>query len=1359
MMKPLLIWLLTLFFLNSGHAQNYRIEALTVADGLSQGFVIKLFQDSRGFIWVGTSNGLNRYDGYQIKRFTPDNTAPWALKASVIYSMVEDAHGLLWLSTEKGVVVMDAYTERFIHLTDINPAFPSGNIVQLAIKDGGRIWFTVLDAAENALYTSLPSADLTRLIREDRLQSSDFPLQSVQLPEGIVAPFGQFFLSNDSMLGGCDLRGQFCRIDPTTLQVYRADPQNLHYQRWGNYGLVYAPLHSSGLFFRLHQTDDLPRVLDFLQPPGEMPLLYRNSDSLLYQLDTISSAPAGSAFADDAFYQRLKPFIKLDKPISYNGIVDLAGNVWMGTTGYGVRKISRRKLDFKQYLPEQSFYNFVPLPDGRVWPGFYQPQKVLNLQTNQLEDAPWAASLPKDVHAASLLIAHSGHWWMTAWWKDQVLILKKDVSGQHWKELPVKIGFQAGFPIPMLEDSRGNIWVAGIKGEIIRIRPNDNHVDRWQVSSYFPASAITQLRNTCLTEDATGNIWIGCTHGLIKIEHPEGEPTFQVWHNYTEKGLIFKHEYIMSLYPDPNNPQIIWAGTRSGGLCGFNSQTGTGESFTEKNGLADNVVYGILPDAFGHLWLSTNRGLSRFNPRNHTFSNFPSIEPKLNIEFNTGAYAMMPSGELAFGSVGGLFIIHPLPEQREERPYIVEITQLKINGTALNPSVKGGGLTFTARNEVTLHLPFDQNNIVFEFAALQTGDPASAQYRYRVLGLEDHWVPTGHQRSVNLVAIPPGDYTIELQSIGANGNWADALTTRVYVQILPPWYRSWPAWCLYAGLISLLFYVYIRYERRRVGLKYEVDFSRKEMERLKSLDDFKNRFFGYISHEFKTPLTIILGQTKRLAGEQDPQEISKNTETIMQQGQSMLEMVDQMVDITKLGNHELQLNWRNGNISDYLHYLVESLRSLAEFKNIRLGFHTSVPKLLMDFDPLRLKYIVNNLLTNAVRHTPAGGFINISIQKTNPDRLCLQVSDTGEGITAEDLPNIFDRYYQGSSNEPQPHHFGLGLAFVKDLLQLFAGTIAVSSQPGSGTVFEITLPITQKAPPLETSFANISAFQNNFPAQTSTGRMPKKSLPLLLVVEDNTFITNFLHSALEGHFLLEFAVDGLAGYEKAIEIVPDLILTDVMMPGMDGYELTRQLKSHELTGHIPVVMLSARSGLSDRLAGQQLGADAYLGKPFDEQELILILQNLHRLQHRWRERYAGLITQTDPINRLTETLEQPEATVRQTDAFMLKIYALFEKNYPEEDYDLPQLCQDIEMSKSQLQRKLTALSDQSAMQLLRRYRLQKAYEILSENPDYNVKEICFQVGFKDPAHFSRLFSKTFQISPSDVKKRMATDTV
>ncbi len=1345
-MKQFFSCLLLLICTGTGYSQRYRMESLNVVDGLSQGFISCMLQDSRGFLWFGSLDGLNRYDGYQVKRFT-NNQATWAFKANSIYCMTESADGLLWLGTEKGVVVMDPYTERFVSLSEINAAFPASQVRDINIQDSGRVWLSFDLLQEKSLFVFLPPADLITRIRTSQLQSTDFNLQPLEQGPGVVPPLFWICPNNDTIIFAVDDHRQFCQVDRAKKLIQFAGTEHLNYERLGHYGLVHARRKMIHILFPLDAKFQALPVsgcyLGFVVMPDEKPFFYLEGTSTLYQVDTsfFQSKNLETLLTVPAGYRRLQPVVEADKPLSYTNIADRSGHLWMATTGHGVRKISRNRLDFNAFPAANGSYNLTRLPDGRLWIGYRRPEVVINVQNGKKEMPPWANALPRSTQAHSLLITHSGDWWMIAIEQNHCRLLKKDRAGEPWREQPVKLRGPNN-AIPMYEDRRGNIWLAGVQGQVLRIRP-DGHIDEWQIDHLFQDQSGQEQHFTCVVEDEQGILWMGSNHGLVQVDEPAGEPKFQLWPHNRQRSPL-KNDWITSIYPEPNSQGVLWLGTRGGGLSRYKSVNGVCEHFTESEGLINNVVYGILPDSFGYLWLSTNRGITRFNPRNYTFSSLLNTDKQLNTEFNTGAYLALPSGELAFGSVEGLFLIRPPKQPLTEPTYVVEITQLKINGINFDPATAEGRIRHSEKNEIILQLPFSQNNLILEFAALPPNEPTSSQYRYRVIGLGEQWTSIGHQHTVNLVAIPPGNYTIELQSIGANGSWANAPVTHVYMTIRPPWFLSWPAWFLYAGLVTLLFYAYIIYERKQLRLKHAGAINRKELERLKSLDDFKNRFFSYVTHEFKTPLTIILGQANRLPPEQQHQKTA-----IFQQGQSMLEMVDQMVDFIRLDDHKLRLNWRNGNISEYIQALFEAFHPLTETKNVRLAFETSIPDLMMDFDPLRLKHIVSNLLSNALQYTSAGGHITIDLYTNGPNQICIEVSDTGEGISAQDLPHIFDRYYQGHNSSRHPHHFGLGLALVRDLVELFHGKIEVNSSPGEGTIFTVWLPISRDAVPLEDSlFPFLPYYEENTTVQRANDPL-HSGRPLLLVVEDNAFITSFLKTCLFPHFLLEFAADGLSGYEKALEIIPDLILTDVMMPGIDGYELTNQLKNHALTGHIPIVMLSARSGLSDRLQGQQFGADAYLGKPFDEQELILTLQNLYQLQRRWRDRYADLPQKQVVVDMVPA---QPAEVVQQTDAFMLKIYALFEKNYPHEEYDLAQLCHEMETSPSQLHRKLVALSDQSPMQLLRIYRLQKAYGLLTHNPHSNVKEVCFQVGFKDASHFSRLFSRTFGMAPSEVKK-------
>lgn len=1339
------------------------MESITVADGLSQGFIHAICEDSRGYKWVGTFNGLNRYDGYQVKRFLPDNSTKWAIKANYIYCITEDEYGLLWLGTDKGLVVMDPYSERFVHLADIDPKFPVNDVVEIDAR-AGRIWISdrlkmIASNVQSQIYTITPLPELARLIQENKLSASIFNLQFIDIPPDIKGParWVQVPGSKNTDILFIDELHQLGKINPITLQTTSADPRLVDYPRFGSYGLLYYSKERSGCVF--HLTDDainkckIKYLSEFIHPSGQMPLLYFLGSPELYQLDTAISPKINIDQDFRSVLRRYKPYFTLDQPISSSSIIDRNDNIWLGTIGFGVRKLRPKKVSIKQYIPKVGCYNFNILPDGRIWPGRDFPFKVFDPQTSKEGLAPWGYWDEKNNRIFNLLISRSGDWWLPNCKNDQLFIKKKEYQTGQWKEIPVSLPYLDSGTLPILEDKNANIWLSAINGKIARIRPLDNQIEYWSFDADFPKQQQGfVLQSSCMVEDSQGTLWLGSNQGLVRIEYPEATPIFTVWHNYSPKGVLFKNERISSICPDPNLPHLIWIGTLGGGLHCFDSQKETTEIYNENDGLANNVVYGVLPDTFGYLWLSTNRGLSRFDKQSKTFYNLSSDDKRLDTEFNTDAFRLLPSGELAFGGLDGLFLLRPLQEKQNKQANIVAITAIKINGLLLNPAVESPYIHFTNQNEVSLLLPFNKNSITFEFAALQTSNPFSSNFRYRMMGLDEQWINAGTQRTANFTVMPPGQYTLEVQSVNGKEIWENAPITRLFVTISPPWYRSWFAYLCYAGMIAGIFYTYLHYERRYLILKYTENIRRVEIERLKSLDDFKNRFFGSISHEFKTPLTIILGHAKRLSTNNDQQDISKHAEAILHQGQNLLEMVTQMVDVTKLDNENIQLNEEKGNISDYLRYLVESLKALADFKNIQLEVNSAVPQLEMDFDPLRLKYVINNLLTNAIRHTPSGGMVRVSIRLDQPKQLAIVITDTGEGIAPEELPFIFDRYFQGSSkfkqDEPQ---FGIGLTFVKDLVTLFGGTVSVMSTVGTGTQFSILLPIKQEALPIKTPF--ITPVLDNIYHETPIDAA-SKNLPLLLIVEDNSFISKYLRDTLTAHFQLEFAIDGNAGYESALNLVPDLILTDVMMPGMDGYELTHKLKNALPTSHIPIVMLSARSGLSDRIIGQQSGANAYIGKPFDEEELILTLNNLFQLQHRWRERYAYLSAHSTETNAPlpVNIPEQEVTTIEQTDAFMYRLYAIFEAKHTNEDYDLLQLCTDIEMSKSQLQRKLAALSDQSAMQLLRQFRLQKAYKILLADPSKNVKEVCFEVGFKDASHFSRLFSKTFNIAPSDVKK-------
>jgi signal transduction histidine kinase/CheY-like chemotaxis protein/ligand-binding sensor domain-containing protein/AraC-like DNA-binding protein len=1331
-------------------AQPYSVRSLGTKEGLSQSYVTTLFQDSRGFIWMGTFFGINRYDGHEIKAYTPNLIKPWALQAGHIHHILEDRHGLLWISTQNGMVIMDPHSERFISLHNLTKEVPAAAIRKAIIDKNGKIWFYAELANGTSIYAVQSNARLKESIRNQLKTKPDVSVFHFMLPSYMSGGLNAFLPASDSTIVAFDAQGNHLIIDQIRQTAVSADYDQFAETLSNGVRLIQFPTQQSGTIimpdhdfkngFQMEQMHEYQRL------PDGRTLVFRFYDNNIY----VTGKPGQlGQLPPTNLIGQLPVLHTLDFPTTFSRLIDNNGDLWIGTTGYGVFKIATGTKGFKQRFPNISFYNFTLLPDSTLWPGYLVPDKLVNLKSQQITTPPWQALIPTNSEVKALLLDENN---TTLYMvvkpppPASAVLYAYNLQMKTITALAKNLPIEGDSPPPILKDKHNNLWIAGNRGYIIRYKPANNTIASWNLSYLFPPNISTQLISRHLIEAGDGTLWVSNNVGLIKIEHlNQPEPHVKAFHNFSAKGKIFSNNGMFGICPDPINKHIIWLGTLGGGLANFNTLTEKATYFPYDKQVNSQLVLSITADQRNNLWMTTNQGISVFDPANSQYLRFDNQENVHATSFNASAAITQPSGNILFGNIYGLYILNPneiLNAGVNAKSSSIQFTGITVNDIPADSLLLNQKLAFSSQEFPILSLKHFENNIALTFSTPFAKNPSNQHFQYIVHGLNNQWIQIGNQHTINLAGIPPGQYQLELKVATLDESTPGAI---LQLTISPPWYLSTYAYICYAILSIVALLGIAAFQRNRLSEKHEAALGKQEMIRLKSLDQFKNKFFAYIAHEFKTPLTIILGINAQLKNASLP-EVEKNfLDAIQYEGNNLLGLIDEMIDVTKLQDGSIQLNYQHGDLARFLKLTLETYQPLARLRGILLRFSASPNEINIDFDSTRTRYILNNIVNNAIRHTPSGGSIQVDVLQIN-QMIQITIADTGEGIIEQDLPFIFEKYYQGAFTEKQEHNFGLGLSFVKDLVDLMKGSISVSSAPGKGTAFSILLPMQQTPiiantpPDYPEAVPSLYETEHQIPANTR--------LPLILIVEDNPSILSFLQLSLNNHFSIITAKDGNEGLLTAIREIPDLILSDIVMPVLDGLDMLQQLKKNTLTAHIPIVLLSAKNELSDRLGGQQLGADAYLGKPFHPSELLHTLLNLHTLQQKWKQRYNHILTsQTLAVDVNTD----PEI-ISSTDEFMLSIIHIFEQHYADDTFDVAQLCRQLYISKAQLYRKLSAISSLGAMEMLRDFRLHKAMEIIKNNPQISTAEVAFQTGFKERSYFSTLFKKKFGVSPSGVKK-------
>lgn len=1323
----------------SGHfsqAQQLPYNQLTIADGLSQGMIYGILQDQQGFIWIATKDGLNRYDGYNFKLYSHDPSDPYTISDDIVTCLLEDTFGRLWIGTQtEGLNIFNPRTERFYKLTfdAAHPNSLSTNYIKTIVQQNdSTFWIGTTDGidritvpADGDVWAKAVNQNLRNVAKVENFSLSGVPT----LVDDLLIPNSTQLLAS-SRQGVYELDLQ----SPSTLQPIH---QELGIPTLETPNSFYQLLRLSKDQFIISATDTVyifgETGLERIPLPPE---LQRNRNNL--HVDRQGNIWGSKANILFQVLPNQEEGARVQKIIQFDGdwlptdiFSDRDGLIWVGTNGYGVRIFNPKVAKFNHRLTNKSTRQLYFDPARRLWIWHDRQLKVWNAETRQLYFPSDYPSLAKSSNY--VFNTPDGSYWFRL----NVIEMGRRLIRYHPDKKEVTYyEYDCGTPsdVPVAIDSSGRIWMPCENSQIALLTPPDPSIEYLDLSTVFPEGYTDLLVSTLLYLPEEDAFWAGTQHGLVFLKRRVDGTLQSAYYRYEpDKEYNLNNDHILCLAPAGGGE--LWVGTKGGGLSLFNPKNGHFKNYTSDDGLPNDVVYSIQKDEAGRLWMSTNRGLSCFYPQSGSFRNFTGSDGLQADEFNGMSYTKAADGRLFFGGINGINSFYPEEVQEQIKPPALKITAIEINNASID--FRKDSLVDRPVSQVQrLQLAHDQNLITLRFAALQYANPSKHRYRYQMEGIDKAPSKAQNKREVTYANLQPGDYTFKVWGSSQGGQWSEQ-PTKLEISISPPWWRSTPAYFVYGALLATFLYWVYRFQVRRATLRSQLVYEQRETERLAELDRMKSDFFSNITHEFRTPLTLIHEPARlllqRLKGQDERSMaylISKNTKQLLQ-------LVNQLLDISKIEGGAMPVHYEAGNLSDLLQDILARYQELAKQKSIKLRYECkdgrSAYEGLLDSD--KLEKIVANLLSNALKFTPEGGQVSLSCSRVG-DCFQVEVQDTGVGIPEDKQALVFERFYQIPSPTAQSKGTGIGLALSKELASMVGGTLQLHSQAGKGATFKLLFPIRSLGHPLPHPQADESQTDRPFSAAAPTGR---KASPLkVLIVEDHPELRLFIRSVLKADYQVEEAENGREGLEQAIAEMPDLVVSDVMMPIMDGFELTQRLKKDERTSHIPVVLLTAKSALNSRLEGLNRGADAYLEKPFHSEELLVRIRNLIALRQQLQEKYSQ--SQYAGSQSDLPVIEQQ---------FLKKLETCLEEHLSDAALNAEELARLSHLSRSQLHRKLKAVTGLNTTAFIRNYRLERGRDMLLEG--VGVSEASLKVGFSTPQYFSTRFKEKFGFSPSKVQ--------
>lgn len=1323
---------------------NLNFDFFSQENGLSNNQIHCIHQDSKGWMWFGTSQGICRFDGYKFTVFKNNPEDSTTLKGNLVRTIYEDRQGELWFGTEfGGLNKFNRDKENFEHLywSGGQNKLREATVTSIHEDSTGNLWV----GTSTNLYRIGKSGTLSEIKTSDNNSFSEY-IRIIQTDQS-----GKIWLgTNNGVFIYNPVNEQIQKINLTP------DISAIH-EIWAIYkdedGTFWIGTYAHGLF-----TID-PVTLKVRQ------IILDGENDRSQTVRAVSKDRNGKYWIGTRgglyIYEKIKgvtAFYYHDerepKSLVNNSIQcifhDLKGDVWIGTRN-GINFLIEERQNIQgyksmpgdnHYLNSSEIYAFWVDPRGDIWAGTESGGiNILNRKTGRfsymLPRKGDPNSLSRNCIKALLDDGNNNLWIGTFLGGIDVLNLQTGAF-KHYRNDPNDPSTLSENRVwALLRDSKNNIWI-GTSSGIDKFEPKTgtfshfrNLVDGQQVS--------------WLAEDSDHTLWIGATD--LVLYNPDNQKITRI------------QESTRYMLQDSRNR--YWLATNRG-LALYSKEKGIVKYYTEKNGLSNNQTLAILEDDENFLWISTTNGLSKFDPERERFHNFSLKNGFQNNQFTYGAAYKTSGGELLFGGISGFNIFNPVKIKSGDYFPRIVLTDLKI----FNKSVKIGDakedvLKKSISETSLIKLRYELNSITLEFASFDYANSMGIQYSYFLEGFEKDWNEPSVNRSATYTNLDPGTYTFRVKTVSIDrkeSNQGPALK----IVILPPFRQTWWFKSLIFLIISALFYLLITFLLNREKLKNTLTLERLNAKKLHELDNMKLRFYTNISHEIRTPLTLILGPLEKMRTNTIPEHEMKGHIEVMHRNATQLhQLINQLLDFRKLETGNLKLSLACGDMVLFLKEIVGSFDKYAEEKEITLRFNSLKKEIITNFDADKLGKIMNNLLSNAFKFTGKGGKISVNLSLIfdsneqeqhgdSSDKRLIEiiVKDSGIGISESNLEKIFIRFFQVDDGARQTGT-GIGLALTKELVKLHNGDISVQSSQGKGSKFTIHLPYEGMVPHQPVKTENRENGELNTVVQPS-GRLSVEHLSagdkIMLLVDDNSDVRYFIKSHFSYNFQVLEAGSGIGGWDIALKTIPDIIISDVMMPDMDGLEFCRKIRKDERTSHIPIILVTALGSREHEIAGLSHGADDYITKPFDLGILQTKVENILSVRQSLRQKYTSKMT-LQPKNVV---LHSPD------ERFLQKAIEVVENNIADPDLDIERFATEIGVSRMQLYRKLDALTNMTVKEFVRNIRLKRAVQLLVQKK-LNISEVAYAVGFKDLSHFRKCFKQEFGMSATEYVDKHMTE--